>query len=190
MLKSLNVIYNKTRQANITRELIEIISGAEALKENSYAHNTGKIVQIIGAVIDVRFPEGKLPNIQNALHVQVGDVMHTLEVAQHLGNSMTRTIAMESTEGFTTQLRCCGYRCPHNGACRRSASRIMNVTGDPIDGKGPILSSHHRQIHQKAPSFEDQATDTEMLVTGIKVIDLLAPYSKAEGWVIWRSRCG
>lgn len=142
-------------------------------------HNTGKIVQIIGAVIDVRFPEGKLPNIQNALHVQVGDVMHTLEVAQHLGNSMTRTIAMESTEGLQRNLDVVDTGAPITVPVGKEVlGRIMNVTGDPIDGKGPILSSHHRQIHQKAPSFEDQATDTEMLVTGIKVIDLLAPYSK------------
>lgn len=143
------------------------------------SHNTGKIVQIIGAVIDVKFPEGKLPNILNALHVKIDGVTHTLEVAQHLGNSTTRTISMESTEGLQRNLDVIDTGAPITVPVGKEVlGRIMNVTGSPIDGKGPIVSSHHRQIHQAPPSFEDQATDTEMLVTGIKVIDLLAPYSK------------
>ena len=140
--------------------------------------SSGKITQIIGAVVDVRF-EGELPEILNSLHTDNNGVTLVLEVAQHLGENTVRTIAMGATEGLIR-----GQGVSDTGqqimvpAGKETLGRILNVIGEPVDEKGAVKSKSLRSIHQDAPTFEEQATTTEILVTGIKVIDLLAPYSK------------
>ena len=138
----------------------------------------GSISQVIGAVVDVTFEEN-LPAILNALSVQVGDKTVILEVAQHLGESSVRTIAMDSTDGMSR-----GDEVVDTGkqiqvpVGPETLGRIMNVTGNPVDERGDIKSSESWGIHRDAPDFVNQATETEILVTGIKVVDLLAPYSR------------
>ena len=138
----------------------------------------GSISQVIGAVVDVKF-EDSLPAILNALTVKVGDKVVVLEVAQHLGESSVRTIAMDASEGMSR-----GDEVIDTGkqiqvpVGPETLGRIMNVTGDPIDERGEIKSSETWGIHRDAPEFVNQATETEILVTGIKVVDLLAPYSR------------
>lgn len=139
---------------------------------------TGKISQVIGAVVDVVF-EGTLPEIQNALETDNGGNRLVLEVAQHLGQNTVRTIAMDATEGLVR-----GQAVTDTGSPiivpvgPETLGRIMNVIGEPIDERGPINSKVRAPIHKSAPPFVDQATDTEVLATGIKVIDLLCPYAK------------
>ncbi len=138
----------------------------------------GKITQVIGAVVDVQF-EGHLPEILTALEVNNSGNKLILEVAQHLGESSVRTIAMDSTEGLKR-----GDTAKDTGSPitipvgPETLGRIINVVGEPIDQKGKISSKERWAIHRPAPIFTDQSTETEILVTGIKVIDLLAPYSK------------
>ncbi|KAK2197362.1 bifunctional ATPase [Babesia duncani] len=138
----------------------------------------GNISQVIGAVVDVKF-DGPPPPILNALHVNTDAGMLSLEVAQHLGDGVARTIAMSATEGLMR-----GQEAVDSGAPitvpvgDATLGRIMNVTGDALDGCGPIVSNHHLPIHRSAPSFSDQRTDEALLITGIKVVDLLAPYAK------------
>ena len=141
-------------------------------------NNKGKISQVIGAVVDVTF-EDNIPPILGALECKVGDKTITLEVAQHLGESSVRTIAMDSTDGMTR-----GDEVVDTGnqiqvpVGPKTLGRIMNVIGDPVDERGPIEASEKWSIHRDAPDFVDQSTETEVLVTGIKVVDLLAPYSR------------
>jgi len=138
----------------------------------------GSISQVIGAVVDVKF-EDSLPAILNALTVKVGDKVVVLEVAQHLGESSVRTIAMDASEGMSR-----GDEVIDTGkqiqvpVGPETLGRIMNVTGDPVDERGEIKSAETWGIHRDAPEFVNQATETEILVTGIKVVDLLAPYSR------------
>ena len=138
----------------------------------------GSISQVIGAVVDVTFEEN-LPAILNALGVQVGDKTVILEVAQHLGESSVRTIAMDSTDGMSRGDEvvdtCKQIQVPVGP---ETLGRIMNVTGNPVDERGDIKSAESWGIHRDAPDFVNQATETEILVTGIKVVDLLAPYSR------------
>jgi F-type H+-transporting ATPase subunit beta len=139
---------------------------------------TGKITQIIGAVIDVTF-DGDLPEIYTALEVNNEENKLVLEVAQHLGEGSVRTIAMDSTEGLKR-----GDVVTNTGepilvpVGPETLGRIINVIGEPIDEKGPVKTKEKWPIHRQAPKFTEQSTETEMLVTGIKVIDLLAPYAK------------
>jgi F-type H+-transporting ATPase subunit beta len=145
---------------------------------------TGKIAQVIGAVVDVEFT-GHLPAILNALETENVDQKTgqpfrlVLEVAQHLGENMVRTIAMDTTEGLTR-----GQPVTDTGKSilapvgPGTLGRIMNVVGDPIDEAGPIQTTMYRPIHREAPTFEEQSTSAEILVTGIKVIDLICPYTK------------
>ena len=141
-------------------------------------NNVGKITQIMGAVVDVQF-EDELPEILNALHCERDDGMLVLEVAQHLGESTVRTIAMDATEGLTR-----GHRVTDTGnpimvpVGPETLGRIMNVIGEPVDERGPVVTAQKLPIHRSAPPFVDQSTETEVLVTGIKVVDLLAPYSR------------
>ncbi|MEM6440289.1 MAG: F0F1 ATP synthase subunit beta, partial [Pseudomonadota bacterium] len=138
----------------------------------------GKITQVIGAVVDVQFEDG-LPAILNALETKNGDVRLVLEVAQHLGENTVRTIAMDSTEGLVRGQKVTDTGGPISVPVGDATlGRIMNVVGDPIDEKGAVETSETRAIHQEAPSFAAQSTTSEVLVTGIKVIDLLAPYAK------------
>src|ERR1035437_2509799 len=138
----------------------------------------GKVTQVMGAVVDVQF-EGKLPAIMNALTLTNDGKNLVLEVAQHLGENTVRTIAMDSTEGLVR-----GQAVADTGAPIRvpvgpeTLGRIMNVIGEPVDERGPINAKEHYPIHRAAPEFVDQSTETQMLVTGIKVVDLLAPYAK------------
>jgi F-type H+-transporting ATPase subunit beta len=138
----------------------------------------GRVSQVIGAVVDVAF-DGELPPILSALETDNNGVRLVLEVAQHLGENVVRTIAMDSTDGLTR-----GQVVNSTGSQIRvpvgpkTLGRIMNVIGEPIDERGPIGSDMSAPIHADAPLFVDQSTETSILVTGIKVIDLLAPYAK------------
>ncbi len=155
-----------------------------AAPKKSDAVATGRIAQVIGAVVDVEF-DGHLPAILNALETQNVDQKTgepftlVLEVAQHLGENMVRTIAMDTTEGLTR-----GQPVNDTGTSilapvgPGTLGRIMNVVGQPIDEAGPIKTDMFRPIHREAPSFEEQSTSAEILVTGIKVIDLMCPYTK------------
>ena len=142
------------------------------------SNKVGKIRQVTGAVVDVQF-EGHLPEILNALETNNGGNRLVLEVAQHLGESTVRTIAMDSTEGLVR-----GQEVKDTGdpisvpVGDETLGRIMNVIGEPVDEAGPIKTAIKRAIHQQAPSFAEQATEAQILVTGIKVVDLLAPYAK------------
>lgn len=140
--------------------------------------NIGRISQVIGPIIDVHF-EGEVPAILNALHVQKGEETITLEVALHLGNNIVRTIAMQSTDGLKRGQDVIDTNRPIEVPVGEATlGRIMNVTGDPIDERGPINTTERESIHKPAPSFVDQSTETTILETGIKVIDLLAPYMR------------
>ncbi len=139
----------------------------------------GKITQVISAVVDVQFPSGELPSILNALECQNHGKRLVLEVAQHIGENTVRTIAMDSTDGLVRGLEVSdtGYpiRVPVGP---ETLGRIINVIGEPIDEKGPVKTKQLAPIHAPAPEFIDQSTESEILVTGIKVVDLLAPYAK------------
>ena len=140
--------------------------------------NIGKITQVMGAVIDVHFPE-RVPSILNALHVKHFDNILVLEVAQHLGENLVRTISMDATDGLTRGQEVIDIGGPIMVPVGPGTlGRIMNVVREPIDGRGPIKGVKVLPIHREAPSFVDQSTETEILVTGIKVIDLLTPYSR------------
>ncbi|PWC29717.1 F0F1 ATP synthase subunit beta [Pseudoroseomonas aestuarii] len=141
-------------------------------------NNVGKVTQVLGAVVDVQFP-AELPSMQNALKVMIGDRTLVLEVAQHLGERTVRTIAMDTTDGLVR-----GAEVVDTGAGisvpvgEGTLGRILNVIGEPIDERGPVAATKSYTIHRDAPAFEDQATSAEILVTGIKVVDLMCPYLK------------
>ncbi|HEX4889438.1 MAG TPA: F0F1 ATP synthase subunit beta [Alphaproteobacteria bacterium] len=139
----------------------------------------GRISQVIGAVVDVTFDGGHLPSILNALECTNDGNRLVLEVAQHLGESTVRTIAMDATDGLVR-----GQEVTDSGnqimvpVGPEMLGRIVNVIGEPVDLRGPVKATKRRGIHQPAPPFVDQSTEAEILVTGIKVVDLLAPYAK------------
>ena len=141
-------------------------------------NNVGKVSQVLGAVVDVQF-EGELPEILNALHTERGGQPLVLEVAQHLGESTVRTVAMDSTEGLVR-----GQSVEDMGrpievpVGPETLGRIINVIGDPIDERGALGHKRTSPIHKPAPEFVEQSTEQEVLVTGIKVVDLLAPYQR------------
>jgi F-type H+-transporting ATPase subunit beta len=141
-------------------------------------HATGEVTQVIGAVVDVKFTD-HLPAILNSLETENNGVRLVLEVAQHLGENTVRTIAMDATEGLVR-----GQKVRDTGnpiempVGEGTLGRIMNVIGEPIDEAGPIKFETQRPIHAPAPSYVDQSTEAEILVTGIKVVDLLAPYAR------------
>ena len=138
----------------------------------------GKISQVIGAVVDVEF-DGELPAIQNALEVNNNGQRLVLEVAQHLGESAVRTIAMDATEGLVRGTDAVDTGAPITVPVGpETLGRIMNVIGEPVDEGKPVKSKKHYPIHRPAPDYVDQSTEAEILVTGIKVVDLLAPYAK------------
>ena len=140
--------------------------------------NQGKVIQVMGAVVDVKFQDS-LPAILEALEIETDGRRLVLEVAQHLGEDAVRTIAMDTTEGLER-----GHSVKSTGqpisvpVGDETLGRIMNVIGEPVDEKGDIKTQSVRAIHQPAPDFIEQSTESEMLVTGIKVVDLLCPYSK------------
>ncbi|MDG1802004.1 MAG: F0F1 ATP synthase subunit beta, partial [Paracoccaceae bacterium] len=139
---------------------------------------TGKITQVIGAVVDVQF-EGDLPEILNSLNTDNNGKKLVLEVAQHLGENTVRAIAMDSTEGLVR-----GQAVTDTGGPitvpvgNATLGRILNVVGEPVDEGAPVKADEHRSIHADAPEFAEQSTESVVLETGIKVIDLLAPYAK------------
>ncbi len=142
------------------------------------SNKAGKITQVLGAVVDVGF-EGELPPIMNALSTKIGEQEVILEVAQHLGENTVRTIAMDATEGMQRGQEVFDKGDPISVPVGpETLGRIMNVIGEPIDERGAINSKKTLPIHREAPDFVDQSTETEVLVTGIKVVDLLAPYAK------------
>ncbi len=142
------------------------------------ANQVGRVTQVVGAVVDVQF-EGHLPAILNSLETKNGDNRLVLEVAQHLGESTVRAIAMDTTEGLVR-----GQPVTDTGepiavpVGEGTLGRILNVIGEPIDEEGPVKFESKRPIHAPAPEYTDQSTEAEILVTGIKVVDLLAPYAK------------
>src|SRR6202789_454605 len=142
------------------------------------ANQTGRITQVIGAVVDVEL-EGHPPAILNAIETKNGGNRLVLEVAQHLGESTVRTIAMDTTDGLVR-----GQKVSDSGAPitipvgPETLRRIINVIAEPVDERGPVITKKHFPIHRDAPPFVEQSTDQQVLVTGIKVVDLLAPYSR------------
>ena len=140
-------------------------------------NSNGQIKQVLGPVVDVEFPSEKLPSILTALKVK--DKNLTLEVAQHLGDNICRTIAMSATEGLVrgTEVINTGRKI-QVPVGKEVLGRILNVTGEPVDEAGPVKTKESWPIHRPSPSLEEQSTSTEMLMTGIKVVDLLAPYMK------------
>src|SRR6266511_6398053 len=142
------------------------------------ANPVGHVTQVIGAVVDVHF-EGHLPAILNALETNNGGNRLVLEVAQHLGESTVRTVAMDISEGLVR-----GQEVKDTGqpitvpVGDGTLGRIINVIGEPVDEAGPVKTKERRAIHQPAPAYTDQSTEAEILITGIKVVDLLAPYAK------------
>ncbi len=147
----------------------------------------GKIAQVIGPVVDVEFAPGKLPAIYNALEVtgaKVADIFSysqrlVLEVAQHLGENRVRAVALSSTDGLTRGMPVVDTGAPIMiPVGKATLGRIINVIGEPVDKQGPLVSETHYPIHRPAPSFEDQETKVQILETGIKVVDLLEPYTK------------
>ena len=138
----------------------------------------GKITQVIGAVVDVQF-DGALPAILNAVLTDNNGKKLVMEVAQHLGENTVRCIAMDATEGLVRGAAVSDTGSPIQVPVGEATlGRILNVIGEPVDERGPVNATEYRSIHRPAPKFDEQATESQILVTGIKVIDLLAPYSK------------
>ena len=141
-------------------------------------NNIGTVSQVMGAVVDVKFP-GDLPEILNALEVDNNGNRLVLEVAQHLGESQVRTIAMDTTDGLVRGTKAVDTGSPINMPVGpETLGRILNVIGEPVDERGPIETKDSSPIHRAAPEFIEQSTETEVLVTGIKVVDLIEPYPK------------
>ena len=141
--------------------------------------NIGKITQIIGAVLDIKFSGGHLPQNNEAIKIDTADGVLTVEVAQHLGDDIVRTIAMGSTDGLVRGMEAKATGAPISVPVgENTLGRIFNVLGEAIDKKEPPKVEEYLPIHRKAPSFEEQSTQTEILETGIKVVDLLCPYQK------------
>jgi F-type H+-transporting ATPase subunit beta len=150
-----------------------------ALRKTQTQAATGSVTQIIGPVVDVRFPEGQLPAILNALEATLDGRRLVFEVAQHLGENSVRAIAMDSTDGIARGQQLVDTGAPISVPVGPEVlGRIMNVIGEPIDERGPVNAKSYSPIHAEAPAFTEQSTDDEILETGIKVIDLLAPYAK------------
>ena len=146
--------------------------------EMTKSNTVGRLTQVLGAVVDVQF-DGDLPSIMNALHTKLGDRTLVLEVAQHLGENTVRCIAMDSTDGLVRGAEVTDTGSPiMMPVGPETLGRILNVIGDPIDERGPLGTERRSPIHRPAPEFVEQSTETEVLVTGIKVVDLLAPYAR------------
>lgn len=141
--------------------------------------NIGKIVQIIGPVIDIRFKEKHLPDIYNAINIHNGDKIIVAEVMQHIGDDVVRTVAMETTDGLVRGMEAFDSGSPIMVPVgKNTLGRLFNVLGKPIDNEGEVVAEEYYPIHRLAPTFEQQSVEPEILETGIKVIDLLAPYQK------------
>ena len=142
-------------------------------------NNKGTVVQVVGPVLDIRFPEGQLPQLLSAIEVPNGDQTIVAEVAQHIGDNVVRCIAMSSTDGLQR-----GVEATDTGAAisvpvgEECLGRVFNLLGQPIDEAGPVNAQEKWPIHRPAPAYEDQESSTEILETGIKVVDLICPYAK------------
>src|ERR1700720_764559 len=148
------------------------------MAQTATSNIVGTITQVIGAVVDVHF-EGELPSILNALHVDNAGRTLVLEVAQHLGENTVRTVAMDTTDGLVRGAEVADTGGPiMMPVGPETLGRILNVIGEPVDERGPVITNRRLPIHRPAPEFVDQSTEAEILVTGIKVVDLLAPYAK------------
>lgn len=142
-------------------------------------HMIGKVVQIIGPVLDIRFEAEHLPKIYDAVRIEYNEIKLTVEVAQHIGNNTVRCIAMSSTDGLIRGIDAVATGAPISVPVGKpTLGRLINVLGEAIDGKEALTAETYLPIHREAPSFEDQETSTEILETGIKVVDLIAPYAK------------
>ena len=141
--------------------------------------NIGKITRIVGVVLDIQFERGSLPGINEALHIRRDEGLLTVEVAGHLGDDTVRCIAMGGTDGLTRGMEAVATGAPITVPVGEvTLGRIFNVLGEPIDNRPAPAATEFMRIHKKAPTFEEQSTDTEILETGIKVVDLLCPYQK------------
>merc|ERR1712109_113491 len=175
-------ILRASARTSVLQDGVKVLPAANTIQlKRDYAAaapNAGQIVAVIGAVVDVQFEDG-LPEILNALDVEGRNPRLVLEVAQHLGENTVRTIAMDGTEGLVR-----GNVVNDTGnpimipVGPETLGRIINVVGDPIDERGPVDTDKRQAIHAEAPAFEDMSVEQEILVTGIKVVDLLAPYAK------------
>jgi len=174
----LRAVSSAARVQRVSSVAPAVLAGARHYAVASKSKGKGKIVSVIGAVVDVQF-DGELPSILNSLEVENREPRLVLEVAQHLGENTVRTIAMDGTEGLVR-----GQNVNDTGAPieipvgNETLGRIINVIGEPIDERGPINAKDKRAIHQDAPEFVDMSVEQQILVTGIKVVDLLAPYAK------------
>ncbi len=141
--------------------------------------NVGKVVQVIGPVVDIKFSTDNLPNIYNSIEINVGDRKLIAEVAQHVGDDIVRTISMEATDGLKRGMEATDTGAPISVPVGEPVlGRLFNLLGQPIDEAGEVVADKFYPIHRPAPSFEDQSVEPEMFETGIKVIDLLAPYQR------------
>ncbi len=143
------------------------------------AQNIGKIIQVIGPVLDIKFEDGHLPEIYNAITVENGDKKIVTEVMQHIGDDVVRTVSMEATEGIVRGMKAVDTGAPISVPVGDATlGRLFNVLGEPIDNAGDVSAKEVYPIHRPAPSFEEQSVAPEMFETGIKVVDLLAPYQR------------
>ncbi|MEG0004969.1 MAG: F0F1 ATP synthase subunit beta, partial [Clostridium sp.] len=143
------------------------------------AQNVGKVIQVIGPVIDVKFEDGQLPEIYNAVKVEIGNKEIVTEVMQHIGDDVVRTVSMEATEGVVRGMKAVDTGAPISVPVGEATlGRLFNVLGDAIDNAGDVGAKEVYPIHRKAPSFDEQSVAPEMFETGIKVVDLLAPYQR------------
>ncbi len=143
------------------------------------AQNIGKVIQVIGPVIDIKFEDGHLPEIYNAITVENGDKSIITEVMQHIGDDVVKTVSMEATEGIVRGMKAVDTGAPISVPVGEATlGRLFNVLGQPIDNAGEVEAKEVHPIHRQAPSFEEQSVSPEMFETGIKVVDLLAPYQR------------
>merc|ERR1712018_705354 len=174
---------------NVSKALPAVANQRQFSVSSAVEGQKGQVVSVIGAVVDVQFDDG-LPEILNALEVENRSPKLILEVAQHLGENTVRTIAMDGTEGLVR-----GNVVNDTGnpimipVGPETLGRIINVVGDPIDERGPVDTDKRQAIHAEAPAFEDMSVEQEILVTGIKVVDLLAPYAKGGKIGLFGSWC-
>jgi len=142
-------------------------------------HNVGTVVQVVGPVLDIKFADGHLPNLNNAIHIEHNGKIMTAEVAQHIGDNVVRCIAMSSTDGLTRGTKAIDTDGPIKVPVgKETLGRIFNLLGEAVDNKPTPVTEEHWPIHRPAPSYEEQESTTEILETGIKVVDLIAPYAK------------
>ena len=142
-------------------------------------HNVGTVVQVVGPVLDIKFADGHLPNLNNAIHIEHNGKTMTAEVAQHIGDNVVRCIAMSSTDGLVRGTKAVDTDGPIKVPVgKETLGRIFNLLGEAVDNKPTPETEEHWPIHRPAPSYEEQESTTEILETGIKVVDLIAPYAK------------